>query len=825
MIPVSATLDRDETEAVLTVALRERHGSDARLEAWTADERFTAYGKRKVVRYDLDARLAGDPRVRHFQWLGKFYDRDEDALRVEAVLRGLATNHGEGSTDIAVPSVIAYHPLHRLLVMTYEPGESVGVAIGRETDAILTALGRALATLHALPVAPSRITTPANLLGDLRTRVDELCERLPGAAASLRSEFRELERATPWLPREQTFVHGDFGPANLLWRMGQIVVLDFDKCAQGDPALDLGNLLTQLRRMTIRKPEKLRDFPAARAKVLEAYQRGSPPDPSLDRRVAWYEQAILLRKIHRLVFKIEDGEALHQRMREADRLLRLISLRKPLTDARSPGAEGPSGMRTGAGNWSARREPPGASTEGFPIDPNFPQLAVASDPRAMLDVFRTHLKPVAGKVYTIEDCVPFRFRCRLGTSRYVLQYTLRLAEPSTGRRWDQWVTGMLFAEEGKAERRWKKMQAWHPVREIPERWLTFEPVAFIPDLGMLVEVFPLDRRLRNLSAVVGGDLGELEAPLLARLGPGEWQVEDRSIEPMRYRTELGAALRYALRARDDRSGRVETVRCYLKVYHKEHGEDTLRLLRSFSRRSGDDPRAFSVIQPIAYLSRLCTLAFEEAAGDSLTHLLLKGLDGGDSFRTVAQAVAAFNQDTLPIGRQESLADQLDVVRTASALVAWACPETRAKVRMIVDAIVHGLDDVPAAPIHGDLKPDHIFLSGDRVIFIDLDRAVLGDPVRDPAHLFAYLVGRVGLDPVSPERAHRAAETFVEEYFRHVPESWRRRFPLHCAGALIEVASGIFARQESGWPKKIVGVVEAAHDALRETFEVTDATGL
>ena len=34
-----------------------------------------------------------------------------------------------------------------------------------------------------------------------------------------------------------------FGPANLLWRAGQIVVLDFDKCALGDPAQDLGNLL------------------------------------------------------------------------------------------------------------------------------------------------------------------------------------------------------------------------------------------------------------------------------------------------------------------------------------------------------------------------------------------------------------------------------------------------------------------------------------------------------------------------------------------------------------------------------------------------------
>ena len=41
----------------------------------------------------------------------------------------------------------------------------------------------------------------------------------------------------------------------------------------------------------------------------------------------------------------------------------------------------------------------------FPADPDFPQLAIASDPQRMLELFRRHLEPAAGKRYRIEDCV------------------------------------------------------------------------------------------------------------------------------------------------------------------------------------------------------------------------------------------------------------------------------------------------------------------------------------------------------------------------------------------------------------------------------------
>ena len=453
------------------------------------------------------------------------------------------------------------------------------------------------------------------------------------------------------------------------------------------------------------------------------------------------------------------------------------------------------------------------SPETFPADPDFPQLELARDPARMLRVFRAHLKPVAGKAYHIEECLPFRFRCRQSTSRCVLQYTLRLRDPRTGRRWDQWVTGLLYARDGEAERLWRALRAADPRPEIPEDWLTFEPLDFIPDLNMVVEVFPYDRRLPTLARVMGGAWRDLDQLLLARLGEGNWQVEERTTDPTRYRTELGAALRYTLKAVDEQTAATKTLCCYLKVYRDERGERAFELLRSLAEAPGDGQRPYATIQPIGYWRELRTLVVEEAPGTALRQALLQRRNPAPAIRAVARAVAAFNQDDLGIVRRTSRTDQLDDVRLASALVQWACPAARADVEAITAAVVSGLEDVPPAPIHGDLKADHIFLAGDRVIFIDLDSAALGDPVRDPAHLFAYLASGVGLEAMPQERARAVAVAFAEEYFRHVRGSWRQRFPLHCAGALIEVASGIFRRQEPQWQQNVAAAIAAARTCL------------
>lgn len=456
--------------------------------------------------------------------------------------------------------------------------------------------------------------------------------------------------------------------------------------------------------------------------------------------------------------------------------------------------------------------PPSVCRGAFPADPDFPQLELAADPARMLELLRRHLRPSPGRATRIEACVPYRFRCRQSQPRCVLQYTLTLFEPETGRRWNQWVTGLIHAGRGEGERLRAELTALAASGDAPQDWLTLEPVAWIADLNMVLLVFPCDRKLPHLGRVLGGVPPGLASLLLAGMGPGGWRPEPVRIEPTRYRTELGAALKCTLPARETLSGRRRTRACYLKVYRHERREAFRQLQRLHERaeaRRGD----FFLAKPIACLDDGRTVALDQAPGRSVQRVLLRGGNPADALGAVARAVAAFNQGDMPIARVHSFADQCADIERASSLVQWACPETRARVRALAGAVTAGLHDGPLSPIHRDLKTDHIFLADERVIFIDLDSIALGDPVRDPAHLWAHLVGRVGLDGLAKSRADAAAALFLAEYFERVPRSWRRRFRFHCAGALIEVAGGIFKRQEPGWRQRVPGLIQEAQEAL------------
>ncbi len=490
---------------------------------------------------------------------------------------------------------------------------------------------------------------------------------------------------------------------------------------------------------------------------------------------------------------------------------------QPTQRNQPPVSGNPLDVGSGSNPGSDERFAPG-QTEGFPFDPDFPQLSIATNPDLMLDIFRAKLKPVADKMYEIQDCKPFRFRCRQSKSRHVLQYNLQLADPSTGRRWNQPVTGVLYADESKAERRWQEMQAKDPRRGIPSEWLTFEPVSILPGLRMLVQIFPYDRRLRTLGPVMGDAARRVDPLLLTRLGPGEWEVEDRTIETARYRTERGAVLRYSIGARDVRSARRETLACYLKVYRNERGAETWQFLQSMSGRAGGRPPPYDVIRPIAYLSEHRTLVIEVAPGSSLSQLLLRAGDPSEAVRPAARALAAFHQDDVPATRHESLADGLKAIRKAAALVEWTCPGSRDSIQAIMADVTAGLEEASPTPIHGDFKPDHVFVSGQQVVFIDLDSVALGDPVRDVASFFAHLASRAGMRSMPADRACSTAAAFTEEYFRHAPSSWRKRLPLHCAGAFLEVAAGIFRAQEPGWRETIPWIIQAAQRSCQEVPE-------
>jgi hypothetical protein len=435
------------------------------------------------------------------------------------------------------------------------------------------------------------------------------------------------------------------------------------------------------------------------------------------------------------------------------------------------------------------------SVHAFPADPRLPEFEIACDPRRMAALLRRHLRPRAG--VRIEGCALEEFRHR-PEKRSVLRYRLAL---SGTRQRRAWVTGALYPPErapGRARALADKMAsapAAGPGWEGP-----FDPVAFLPEVGMVVQVYPFDRRLAALPLLADGPTPELAAMLARAAGVERSGGHRWSSERVRYRPELCAVFRYSL----DAGGAVH--RFYLKLYSQSGAAPG-------ERRGGARIGPFAVPRVVAELPELGALALSEVPGTPLDRLLADG-EGVPAARVVGAALAAFNLDTTPPERRLTAADARSGIERSQRMLEWARPDLAPAVAGVAERAGAGLVDGPVFATHGDLKLDHVLLDDGRPALVDMDSCAAADPVLDPATLLARMFAAPFEHPVGREPVRAAMDAFADAYFATVPAGWRERLGPHYAGALLEVGVSLFRRQVPGWAGAVAALVDEAARAVR-----------
>jgi hypothetical protein len=435
----------------------------------------------------------------------------------------------------------------------------------------------------------------------------------------------------------------------------------------------------------------------------------------------------------------------------------------------------------------------------FPADPGLPEFAIACDPRRMTALLRRHLRPRAGA--QIDGCTLEEFRHR-PEKRSVLRYRLALSGAPERRAW---VTGALYRPErapGRARALADKMAAAPPAGP---RWEgPFDPVAFLPEVGMVVQVYPFDRRLPALPLLADGPTPELAAMLARAAGVERARPHRWSSERVRYRPELCAVFRHTL----DAGGALH--RFYVKLYSRSGPSPV-------ERRSG--PRAgrigpFAVPRVVAELPELGALALSEVAGTPLDRLLVQGEGVAAAGRVVGAALAAFHLEADPPEQHLTAADERAGIERSQRMLRWARPDLAPAIARIAERAGAALVDVPAFATHGDLKLDHVLLDDERPALVDMDSCRAADPVLDPATLLARMFAAPFEQPVGRGTAQAAMDAFADAYFASVPAAWRERVGPHYAGALLEVGVSLFRRQVPGWADAVAALVDEAARAVR-----------
>lgn len=148
---------------------------------------------------------------------------------------------GQDLFPLAVPRALGYLARHRVLVQ-----ESVSGTVPTERDpARLRQVGAAMARLHASPVLLGPPTSVADHLRDLvHPHPQALVHAFPRLAGQINTLLEQLLA----LPAGGAApIHRDLHPRQLLLTRSRVWLLDWDLAAQGDPALDVGNLCAYLR--------------------------------------------------------------------------------------------------------------------------------------------------------------------------------------------------------------------------------------------------------------------------------------------------------------------------------------------------------------------------------------------------------------------------------------------------------------------------------------------------------------------------------------------------------------------------------------------------
>lgn len=262
-------------------------------------------GQRHVLRIEsLDGRRS---------LFAKCY-RDGVGQRVIDANRAVAEALSARDAPARTARLAGYAAGHGLVLWEGEEAAPVShVLLGGQawTAGELADLGRAGAALRALHEnavrsAPDGRTrsVPAAEAAATRRSLEHVAALAPGAAAAAEALLAETVERLLELPDEAGhLLHGDFKGDNLLASEDGLVLLDFDRVTVGDPAVDLGKLMADLRwwsRVARRSP----------AILVDAFLYGyGPCPPTRVARALHYDVVFQLRALGRRIPLHEPGWA------------------------------------------------------------------------------------------------------------------------------------------------------------------------------------------------------------------------------------------------------------------------------------------------------------------------------------------------------------------------------------------------------------------------------------------------------------------------------------------------------------------------------------
>jgi tRNA A-37 threonylcarbamoyl transferase component Bud32 len=450
------------------------------------------------------------------------------------------------------------------------------------------------------------------------------------------------------------------------------------------------------------------------------------------------------------------------------------------------------------------------------VAPPSQSVSAAHDPEVMRATLQRYLAAPGRAAFHVQECRITNKRRRDGSCGTV-QYDVRLEDSTTGHAWNQIVTGISYGGT-RTRRVWDSIRRSAALDTDSALEIALPPFAYVPELDLLLQVFPHDHRMPALARLIGGPPPELAPTLLEEFGSGNWELSSWDAATVQYRVDMRVILRLIVGTTDTTTGRTSRREFYAKVYRDaDEGRRAYRAQYDLHERASATGIHLVVPKPIIFADELRTLVTESIPGTTLSEIIERGEGSLDAVKCAARAVAEFHHLDV-VAPERSLAEDLTRLREAQDIVAFARPDLADAVRGMVQTVASSLESAPSSLIHGDLKPEHILIDGDRAALIDFDLVGAADPIIDIAHLLGFLRAPQERSRSRGEETQHVGQVFIDEYFRHVPDSGRARLPLYHAVTSIHRAAGLCRRPGEKHQQRVEDVLREGQAFLERSAD-------
>ena len=400
----------------------------------------------------------------------------------------------------------------------------------------------------------------------------------------------------------------------------------------------------------------------------------------------------------------------------------------------------------------------------IPVDSQLPALTTALSATRMLAEFDTHLLTDAGNGshnsrYKIDACRIDRVRYKPG-QKCVVCYRLDIRDLSLGTRSQQYVSARIFPP-GISENRYHKA-----LREPLVTPRVGAPVFHIDYLGLVAWNFPNERKLTGLPLLADRNwLAESLLPELVRNRFGaDTCIVDLQHTIQRYVPEHSCTVRVELLLDSDSNSQQQHWTLFGKTYFDNGGQRAFRVMRQLSLGREARCRELCLPDAVAYNHASRSLWQEGLRGATLTKSFPRDNIPPVMLDKVAVAIAEFHALDAAHMPVIGAADVVAKIELAVDKLTQARPMLGERLHALRTRLAAG---VPArtrsGTLHGDLHPQNVFITEERVALIDIDCACRGPVLLDLGSWIAGALYRALLHGRPVDRCLAEQERFVARY--------------------------------------------------------------